>query len=121
VMLAMATPQAGQHHDLFDIQLLFEQMCTLLKQAGINLQGLFLNADPGFDSDGVQKACQKQEMMANVKPNPRIGTLNKGKLINRERISLMKSFIKTEPSSSMRMLGELHTLCSFGNDGFKAF
>jgi transposase len=71
IILAMATPQAGQHHDLYDIQALFEQMCTLLKQAGIHLKGLFLNADPGFDSVDFGKACQKQEMIANVKPNPR--------------------------------------------------
>lgn len=71
VMLAMATPQEGQHHDLYEIQPLFEQICSLLKQAGINLKGLFLNADPGFDSDGFQKACEKEQIMANVKPNPR--------------------------------------------------
>jgi hypothetical protein len=77
VMLAMSTPQEGQHIerecsiDLYQIQPLFEEICTLLKQAGINLKDLFLNADPGFDSDGFQKACQKEEIMANVKPNPR--------------------------------------------------
>lgn len=70
-LLAMATPQAGQHHDLFAIQVLFEQMCTLLKQANINLKGLFLNADPGFDSVDFRKACEKQEIIANVKPNAR--------------------------------------------------
>jgi transposase len=71
VMLAMATPQEGQHHDLFQIQALFEQMCTLLKQAGLNLKGLLLNADPGFDSNECTKACQKEQIMANIKPNPR--------------------------------------------------
>jgi len=78
VMLAMATPQEGQHHDLFDIQVLFEQLCDLLKQAGIKLKGLFLNADPGFDSDGFQKACEKEEIMANVKANPRNSATQKG-------------------------------------------
>jgi len=71
VMLAMSTPQEGSHHDLFQIQTLFEQICGLLKQAGINLKGLFLNADPGFDSVEFRKACEKEEIMANVKPNPR--------------------------------------------------
>ncbi|MDJ1469467.1 transposase family protein [Xanthocytophaga flava] len=71
VMLAMSTPQEGQHHDLFQIQLLFEQICFLLKQASINLEGLFLNADPAFDSVEFYFACQKQEIIANVKPNPR--------------------------------------------------
>jgi transposase len=71
VMLAMSTPQEGQHHDLFQIQTLFEQICVLLKQAAINLKGLFVNADPGFDSVDFHKACGKEEIMANVKPNPR--------------------------------------------------
>ena len=71
VMLAMSTPQAGQHHDLFQIQTLFEEICLLLKQASIHLKGLFLNADPGFDSVDFREACQKEEIMANVKANPR--------------------------------------------------
>lgn len=73
VMLAMSTPQEGQHHDLFEVQQLFEEICTLLKEAGINLQDLFLNADPGFDSAGFRLACAKEEIIANVKPNPRNG------------------------------------------------
>ena len=73
VMLAMSTPQAGQHHDLFEIQQLFDEICTLLKEAGIKLQHLFLNADPGFDSEGFRLACAKEEIIANVKPNPRNG------------------------------------------------
>jgi len=71
IVLAMSTPQEGQHHDLYQIQALFEQICLLLKQAGINLQGLFLNADPGFDSVDFHKACDKEQIIANVKPNPR--------------------------------------------------
>jgi len=71
VMLAMSTPQEGQHHDLFQIQELFNELCTLLKEAGINLKGLFLNADPGFDSADFEAACEKEEIIANVKENPR--------------------------------------------------
>jgi transposase len=71
VMLAMSTPQEGQRHDLYQIQELFEEICNLLKEAGIDLKGLFLNADPGFDSQGFRKGCEKEEIIANVKPNPR--------------------------------------------------
>lgn len=45
VILGMSTPQEGQHHDLFEIQTLFKEICEPLKKAGINLNGLFLNAD----------------------------------------------------------------------------
>lgn len=74
VMLAMSTPQEGQHHDIFQIQALFEEICSLLKEAGIDLKGLFLNADAGFDSSDFRKACEKEEIIANVKPNPRNST-----------------------------------------------
>ena len=70
-MLAMSTPQAGQHHDMFEIQALFDQICGLLKAADINLKGLFLNADSGFDSTDFVGACEKEEIIANVKGNPR--------------------------------------------------
>lgn len=71
VMLAMSTPQAGQHHDLYEIQTLFDEICLMLKKAGINLNGLFLNADPGFDSADFRQSCQKEEIIPNIKLNPR--------------------------------------------------
>lgn len=71
VMLAMSTPQEGQHHDLFQIQMLFDEICTLLKAAGLDLKGLFLNADSGFDSSEFIGACDREEIIANVKENPR--------------------------------------------------
>ena len=71
VILGMSTPQEGQHHDLFEIQNLFDEICNILKAAGINLKGLFLNADPGFDSNEFKEACQKEEIIPYVKLNPR--------------------------------------------------
>ena len=50
---------------------LFDEICALLKAAGIDLKGLFLNADPGFDSADFVAACEKEEIIANVKKNPR--------------------------------------------------
>ena len=35
VMLSMSTPQEGQHHDLYQIKELFDELCELLKEAGI--------------------------------------------------------------------------------------
>jgi transposase len=73
VVLAMSTPQSGEHHDLFSIQMLFEEICGLLKEAGLDLKGLFLNADAGFDADSFRTACAKEEIVLNVRPNPRAG------------------------------------------------
>lgn len=73
VMLACATPQAGNHHDLFEIEVLFEQLCELLEEAGLSLKGLFLNADSGFDSQTLRGACQQREVEANIALNRRSG------------------------------------------------
>ena len=35
VILVMSTHQEGQHLDLFEIKSLFEEMCQLLKEAGL--------------------------------------------------------------------------------------
>ena len=67
----MSTPQEGQHHDLFEIQILFKEICDLLKKANINLNGLFLNADSGFDGETFYNACENENIIPNVKPNPR--------------------------------------------------
>jgi hypothetical protein len=42
---------------LFERQTLFNEICTMLKESGINLDGLFLNADPGFDADTFREPC----------------------------------------------------------------
>lgn len=71
LMLACATPQAGNHHDLFEIEKLFEELCVLLESAQINLKGLFLNADSGFDAQNLRLACAKREIEANIALNAR--------------------------------------------------
>ena len=65
-MLALSEPQQGQHHDLYPIKALFTELCELLKQAGIDSRGVFLNADPGFDSNELRSACIQEEIEANL-------------------------------------------------------
>lgn len=65
-IMARATP-----HDLFAIEELFEEMCLLLESAQINLKGLFLNADSGFDAQTFRTSCTKREIEANIATNPR--------------------------------------------------
>lgn len=71
--LAMATPQAGNQHDLFEIQPLVSQLGAVLQEARIQIRGLFLNADPGFDSVAFRSYCEQHEIEANIKSNPRTG------------------------------------------------
>lgn len=69
--LAMATPQAGNHNDPFEVQELFEQMCALLEQAGVDLRGVFMNADAGFDAQALREVCAEREIEANIAENSR--------------------------------------------------
>jgi transposase len=72
-MLACASPQEGQHHDLFNIEVLFEELCLMLTKGGIHIKGLFLNADAGFDSQVLRDKCKEKEIQANIAVNPRNG------------------------------------------------
>lgn len=69
--LACARPQAGNHHDLFDIETSFGELCALLEEAQIALEGLFLNADSGFDAKGLRDDCFRRGIEANIALNPR--------------------------------------------------
>ena len=69
--LACASPQAGHHHDLFDIETSFGELCNLLEEAQISLEGLFLNADSGFDSKNLRDDCFRRSIEANIALNPR--------------------------------------------------
>ncbi|MFN3590453.1 MAG: IS5 family transposase [Spirosomataceae bacterium] len=71
IVLSMSTPQAGNHHDLYEINTFFNELCDMLKEVGIILDGLFLNADGGFDSKELKEACSKEGIIANIKPNSR--------------------------------------------------
>jgi transposase len=69
--LAIATPQGGNHNDLYEIEVLFSQMCDLISEAGIPLDGVFMNADAGFDAAGLRQQCSQRNIEANINPNPR--------------------------------------------------
>jgi transposase len=69
--VALATPQPGNHHDLFEIEVLFEEMYALLTEAGIDLKGVFMNADAGFDAEALRQQCSDKDIEANIASNER--------------------------------------------------
>ena len=73
VMLACSQPVSGAHHDLYEIERVFQELCGLLQEAGIETEGLFLNADAGFDSGGFRSLCAGMKTEANIASNPRNG------------------------------------------------
>ena len=71
IPLMMGVPQSGNHNDVYEFRVLFEQMCALLGEAGISLTGVFMNADAGFDTIELRSLCAEQEIEANISDNPR--------------------------------------------------
>ena len=69
--LAMSEPMAGNHNDLYDIEVHAEEVFATLDDAGIATDGLFVNADGGFDSENFRSACAKRGVMPNVPHNDR--------------------------------------------------
>jgi transposase len=76
VVLGMSEPESGQHHDLFDIEKHLGELFEAVERLGLSLEGLFLNADAGFDSQEFRRTCQAKNIEANVALNPRNGTLS---------------------------------------------
>jgi len=73
IPLAMSEPVAGNHNDLFDIEVQFEVVTATLEDADIPVEGLFMNADAGFDSRDFREACCAKEVNANICFNKRNG------------------------------------------------
>ena len=69
--LACASPQAGNHHDLFDIETSLGELCSLLEAAQISFEGLFLNAASGVDAKNLRDDCFRRGIQANLALNPR--------------------------------------------------
>ncbi len=74
--LAMSEPTSGNHNDLFDIEIHFKEITNTLEQAQINIDGLFLNADAGFDSIKLRNQCESKGIIANFAKNKRNNSSN---------------------------------------------
>lgn len=70
-MLACGQPASGEHHDSYRIEQVFSELLNLLKQAGLATEGLFLNADAGFDTQALRQVCWRENIQANLASNPR--------------------------------------------------
>lgn len=74
IVVACGKPVSGNHNDLFDIEAQIEEMLGQLQEAGIEVDGLFLNADSGFDSKKLRQVLDKHGIMLNAPPNKRNGS-----------------------------------------------
>jgi len=57
--LALSSPHAGNHNDLYAIEKSSEDLFLALGEAQISIDGLFVNADSCFDSKEFRSICNK--------------------------------------------------------------
>jgi len=71
VILFCSKPISGQHNDLYNIEEYFNEMAEMAKSTDIELDGLFLNGDGGFDSEGFRELLDGKNIVANIPENKR--------------------------------------------------
>jgi len=74
LVVACAKPVAGNHNDLFEIEEQVAEMKAQLLEMDIPIDGLFLNADAGFDSEALRKVLDKEGIILNAPLNKRNGS-----------------------------------------------
>ena len=73
IPLACSDPIAGNHNDAHDLIETFKKMLSDIKLSDIRIDGLFLNADAGFDTAGFREYCYRNEIIDNIDQNKRNG------------------------------------------------
>lgn len=76
IPVAASRPESGNQHDLFDIEKHFSELIQMLEKQNITVDGLFLNADAGFDSAEFREICFKHGVIPNFCLNPRNGRVS---------------------------------------------
>ena len=62
----MSSPKSGEHNDIHDIESVMENMFSDLEKANIRVEGLFINADAGFDCDVLRSLLERKDVVANI-------------------------------------------------------
>ena len=95
IPLAMSTPVSGSHNDLHCISEALQGLFADIKESGLSVLGLFLNADAGFDSAQFRRDCHRQEVFPNVAFNKRRGMRRDDELLDellyKERYSIERT------------------------------
>ena len=73
--LACSDPVEGNHNDAFDLVPTVEKMIGNIQSCEIATDGLFLNADAGFDLKDFRVFCYQQEIVDNIDQNRRNGDM----------------------------------------------
>lgn len=70
-VLGMSPLLAGHHNDAFEAEKMVDKIFQHLQAAELSLDGLFLNADAGFDTKILRNFCQSKGIIPNFDFNKR--------------------------------------------------
>lgn len=73
IPLACSDAISGNHNDAFNLVENVENMLKDIRAANISTEGLFLNADAGFDTSEFRLSCASNEIVGNIDVNKRNG------------------------------------------------
>lgn len=76
IPLACSEAIAGNHNDAFELVKNVNKMFKDIRLSNISNDGLFLNADAGFDTTAFRESCFKNDIIDNIDKNKRNGEEN---------------------------------------------
>ena len=76
IPLACSEPTSGNHNDAYELEKTVDKMLGNIRSSNIHTDGLFLNADAGFDTESFRKYCYKNDIIDNIDKNKRNGIEN---------------------------------------------
>jgi transposase len=76
IPLCCSEPMPGNHNDAYSLSSNFKAMLDNIKSSGIVTDGLFLNADAGFDTEDFRNSCFQHDIIGNIDQNQRNGADN---------------------------------------------
>jgi len=71
IPIGWSEPIGGEHHDSFELRKNASKILNSIEQNGISIDGLFLNADAGFDVKDFRLLCEQKGIFANIDFNKR--------------------------------------------------
>lgn len=94
IPLVISSSKSGEHHDTYKIENVIQSMMDDLAKARIRTDGLFLNADAGFDCTPLRSVLETHGVVANICINKRNGIINNtivDELLYAERYSIERT------------------------------
>lgn len=73
IPIGCSQPIEGNHNDAYRLNLHSKELFESLESNHIKTQGLFLNADAGFDTNSFRDFCRSRDIFPNIMSNKRNG------------------------------------------------